>query len=75
MIWKLSISIRSNQLWIPVSRYRDEAIMDGIIRVAKARRGTVNQVHIYLRVNFLSDIVSEGKIDLSLFNVERRCDT
>ncbi|GFH56997.1 hypothetical protein CTEN210_13473 [Chaetoceros tenuissimus] len=84
MIWKHGISIRSTQLWKSVSKYsNDEAIMDGIVRTALDRRGTpqhlsddcitnANTVRIYLRVHFLSDMVTDGKIDTELFNVERR---
>lgn len=60
--------------------------MDGIVRVAKERRGTiqhlsddfianVNTVRIYLRLHFLSHMVLHGKIDELLFNAERRRDT
>ncbi|GFH57255.1 hypothetical protein CTEN210_13731 [Chaetoceros tenuissimus] len=87
MIWKHGISIRSSQLWKPVSKYsNDEAIMDGIVRTALDRRGTpqhlsdicianANTVRIYLQVHFLSDMVTDGKIDTELFNVERRAIT
>lgn len=60
--------------------------MEGIVRVSKARRGTAqflsddcianaNTVQIYLKVHFLSDMVTNGKIDAALFNVEQRRDT
>lgn len=60
--------------------------MDGIVRISKARRSTVqhpsddciansNTVRIYLRVHFLSDIVINGKVEEALFNVEGRRDT
>ncbi|GFH47803.1 hypothetical protein CTEN210_04279 [Chaetoceros tenuissimus] len=87
MTWKHGISIRSSHFWVPQSSFsNDEAIMDGIVRVAKARRGTAqhlsddcianaNTVRIYLRVHFLSDMVVNGKIDEEIFRVERRRDT